>query len=283
MVLGKDNGADIVGMEVLWPTRYVLSRRSPRESPIAEALRRSPLFADLDSERLLDFARVCSVKQYPKRSAIVRDGDSAPFLYVVLSGVVASHRLLVGGRETILSLLRDPAFFGEWCVSGVAAPYGVYALTDAQVAVVPAAAFDELLTTHSMVSRMFALGVESRFRSAHERSSSIASHDVTARIARLLLSLSESFATEQPDGTLRIWLRLTNSEMANMVATTRETVNRTLNRFWDQKIVDMRSAQIVVKDLDTLRTLCGDPLRPSLTVESKLDILSRRKSLANLG
>jgi len=33
-----------------------------------------------------------------------------------------------------------------------------------------------------------------------------------------------------------------------MIATTRETVNRTLNRFWDEKLLDMRTSHVVVVD-----------------------------------
>jgi len=53
----------------------------------------------------------------------------------------------------------------------------------------------------------------------------------------------------------RISLRLTNQEMANMIGTTRETVNRTLNRFWDEQLVDMRTSHVVVVEPDKLRSL----------------------------
>jgi CRP-like cAMP-binding protein len=43
--------------------------------------------------------------------------------------------------------------------------------------------------------------------------------------------------------------------MANMIGTTRETVNRTLNRFWDDRLVDMRTAHVVVTEPDKLRSL----------------------------
>jgi CRP/FNR family transcriptional regulator len=50
-------------------------------------------------------------------------------------------------------------------------------------------------------------------------------------------------------------LRLTNQEMANMIGTTRETVNRTLNRFWDERLIDMRTAHVVVVEAEKLRAM----------------------------
>ena len=80
------------------------------------------------------------------------------------------------------------------------------------------------------------------------------SQDIRARLASLLLNLSVQFGEPVEKG-IRISLRLTNQEMANMIATTRETVNRTLNRFWDEKLVDMRTSHVVIVDPDRLRAL----------------------------
>jgi CRP-like cAMP-binding protein len=43
--------------------------------------------------------------------------------------------------------------------------------------------------------------------------------------------------------------------MANMIGTTRETVNRTLNRFWDERLIDMRTAHVVVVETEKLRAM----------------------------
>ncbi len=80
------------------------------------------------------------------------------------------------------------------------------------------------------------------------------SPDIRARLASLLLNLGAQFGERVENGT-RISLRLTNQEMANMIATTRETVNRALNRFWDEHLIDMRTSHVVITDTDRLRAL----------------------------
>jgi CRP/FNR family transcriptional regulator len=64
----------------------------------------------------------------------------------------------------------------------------------------------------------------------------------------------QNFGEAVPNGT-RISLRLTNQEMANMIGTTRETVNRTLNRFWDERLIDMRTSHVVVVETEKLKTM----------------------------
>jgi CRP/FNR family transcriptional regulator len=69
-----------------------------------------------------------------------------------------------------------------------------------------------------------------------------------------LINLEKNFG-ERVDGGTRLTLRLTNQEMANMIGTTRETVNRMLNRFWDEKLIDMRTANVVITDHDKLQAI----------------------------
>jgi CRP-like cAMP-binding protein len=45
-----------------------------------------------------------------------------------------------------------------------------------------------------------------------------------------------------------------------MIGTTRETVNRTLNRFWDERLIDMRTSHVVVTDIDRLRSMVPERL-----------------------
>ncbi len=83
---------------------------------------------------------------------------------------------------------------------------------------------------------------------------STSSQDIRSRLASLVLHLKEQFGESTPEGT-RITLRLTNQEMADMIGTTRETVNRSLNRFWDERLIDMKTSHIVVSDEGALRAL----------------------------
>ena len=70
----------------------------------------------------------------------------------------------------------------------------------------------------------------------------------------MLINLEKNFG-ERVEGGTRLTLRLTNQEMANMIGTTRETVNRMLNRFWDEKLIDMRTANVVITDHDKLQAI----------------------------
>jgi CRP/FNR family transcriptional regulator len=111
-----------------------------------------------------------------------------------------------------------------------------------------------LLDRNPRIGRSLVIALSERLRAANALIAATTSQDIRARLASLLLNLGDQFGEQVENGT-RITLRLTNQEMANMIGTTRETVNRTLNRFWDDKLVDMRTAHVVIVEPARLRAL----------------------------
>jgi CRP-like cAMP-binding protein len=59
------------------------------------------------------------------------------------------------------------------------------------------------------------------------------------------------------EGGVQINVHLTHKEMANMLRTTRETLNRTLNGFWDLKLIDMRTRFILLKGVPRIREMAA--------------------------
>jgi CRP/FNR family cyclic AMP-dependent transcriptional regulator len=109
-----------------------------------------------------------------------------------------------------------------------------------------------LLDHSPQIGRLLIIALADRLRAANALIASTTSQDIRSRLAALLLNLMERFGEPAPNG-VRIALRLTNQEMANMIGTTRETVNRTLNRFWDERLIDMRTANVVIVEEEKLR------------------------------
>ncbi|PIK73114.1 hypothetical protein CS379_10220 [Methylobacterium frigidaeris] len=67
-----------------------------------------------------------------------------------------------------------------------------------------------------------------------------------ARIARRLLALAEDFGTE---------LHISQDDIADFVGTTRETVNRQLQNWWRQGMLDIHRNRVVVRDPTTLASV----------------------------
>jgi CRP/FNR family transcriptional regulator len=220
-----------------------------------EPLRAVPLFRDFDQAELSEVAQLVTTRRLGKHQTIFREGDPGQTFYLILSGSVAIYRNAPDGRETILSILKERDFFGEMSIFDTAVrAASVRTLTEVEIGVIERDDFLALIDRSPRIGRLLVIALSERLRAANKLISATTSQDIRSRLASLLLNLAANFGEPAPAGT-RITLRLTNQEMANMIGTTRETVNRTLNRFWDERLIDMRTAHVVVVEFEKLKAM----------------------------
>jgi CRP/FNR family cyclic AMP-dependent transcriptional regulator len=218
-------------------------------------IRRVPLFRDFAEAEASAVAATVSDRHYGKHQFIVREGDPGDTFFLLVKGSVSVCRIAPDGRETILSILKEGDFFGEMSMfDSSLRSASIKTLTDVEVGAIRQADFLMLLDQNPRIGRALVIALSERLRAANALIAATTSQDIRARLASLLLNLAEQFGEPVDNGT-RITLRLTNQEMANMIGTTRETVNRTLNRFWDDRLVDMRTAHVVIVEAERLRAL----------------------------
>lgn len=218
-------------------------------------LRSVPLFRDFDEAQLQQVAQTAVVRSYHKHEFIVREGDPGGTFYIILDGSVAVTRVASDGRETILSILKSSDFFGEMSLfDSSLRSASIKTLSDVRVGVIDEKAFLDMIEHSPKVARHLVTALSQRLRAANQLIAATTSQDIRARLASLLLNLTQNFG-EKVDNGVKITLRLTNQEMANMIGTTRETVNRTLNRFWDERLIDMRTSHVIVVEPEKLRGL----------------------------
>ena len=218
-------------------------------------LRRIPLFRDFNDEQLTQVLAAVADRRLAKHQFVVREGDPGDTFYMIATGSVAVCRVSPDGRETILSVLKEGDYFGEMSMlDSSLRSASIKTLTDVELGAIRQEDFLGLIDRNPQIGKLLVIELSQRLREANALIAATTSQDIRARLASLLLKLAEQFGEPAESGT-RITLRLTNQEMANMIGTTRETVNRTLNRFWDERLVDMRTAYVVVAEPDKLRAL----------------------------
>jgi len=99
-----------------------------------------------------------------------------------------------------------------------------------------------------------ALQLGDRMKSSYDTLKNIALERVEARIAALLLKLSNKVGVETDKGLL-IDMRLTKQDVADMVGTTVETSIRTFSKFKKQGLLTDSNGKIIIKDREGLMSL----------------------------
>jgi CRP-like cAMP-binding protein len=193
-------------------------------------------------------ARRCPERSFTAGQCLFREGTALADVYIVRRGVVGLGRRAHGRRITFL-LLRAGDIVGDVAaLLGGVALFDAFAVTEAKVVVVPAAAFIEALDLRSPFSRQWAVGLGERLSALQARLEDVLGGDLRSRIASLL--------HHELEGGSRV-VSLTQQTIADLLGVSRTSVTRTLQGLQRQGIVEVGYGHIAVRDDAALAAAAG--------------------------
>jgi len=221
-------------------------------------LKRINLLRSLDSDGIQRVDRVATHRRVQRRELIFGPEDRGDAIYLLKQGRVKLSRFDDRGREITLAILEEGEFFGEEALAG-AERRNAYAeaLEESLVCRVDRADFESLLEDHPTLALDVAKQISERLLGARERIEALAFQDVPQRLAAVLTDLARTHGAPDPDGGIRIQIRLTHQELASLVVSTRETTTTLLNRFKREGLLDTEGRWLVVRDPEGLAALAS--------------------------
>ncbi|MFC1541456.1 Crp/Fnr family transcriptional regulator, partial [Candidatus Latescibacterota bacterium] len=178
------------------------------------------------------------------------EGDT---LFIILKGKVKVTTFSESGKEVIFSILSEGDFFGDMSLmDGKPRSATVISIEDSELRLIRRNDFIKLVEKHPRIALKLLEELTSRLRKADERIESLAIHDVTGRLAGVLLQLAEEFI-DTKDKSVLIKSRPTHQELANMVGTTRETVTRILKQLENKNYINMSGKDLLILDSEVFK------------------------------
>ncbi len=198
----------------------------------------------------MPFAELMRERTYPKGSVILFEDDPGDALYLVASGQVKVVLIGEDGREVILSVLGEGAFFGEMALlDDEPRSAHVIAMEDSVVLALRREDFRARLRASPEVAIALLKELSRRLRRADDQIGSLVLLDVGGRVAELLVRLADE------EGGDRITRKLTHATIAQMIGSSRETVSRTMRDLQDKNLVSVTRQEIVLTDRAGLSAL----------------------------
>jgi len=178
---------------------------------------------------------------------VYQAGDPADSVYVLKSGRIKVTRA-EDGKELILYFVSPGEILGELTITGCRRRSGTAtALEDAFICAIGGAYFEELMLRHPKVAVEVVRVIGGREERAEKRALEMISKDVPTRLAHMLVELAADFGERKRRG-VRLDLPLTQSDLAQLVGSTRETVSTVFNEFRRAGLVDSAGRTIWVLD-----------------------------------
>lgn len=189
---------------------------------------------------------------YPARNPIVTADETDDDVYFVLDGKVRAATYAPSGREVQFSDLPVGEAFGLIAaIDGGPRSTNVIAVTDCRVSRMSADAFNEAIDTNNVIMRAFLLYLADRVRVLSTRMSHVTTLSARQRLVAELLELGR---TDGPD-TAQIAPVPTQSELAMLIFSQRETVGRDLSKLKDEGLIDRRGRTLILNSVSRLRQI----------------------------
>lgn len=210
------------------------------------SLRAVPFLAALPEDELARLAQHAHARHYRAGATIFHRDDPGSTLHIIRRGRVKLVLPSAEGREVTVGLLGPGDFFGDLALldSGPRSA-SVVTLEAVETLTLDRGPFLNVLATHPRASTALLAALGERLRRTDEFIQDVLFLDLPARLAKHLLALADEHGAPAAGG-IKITVRLSQTELAGIVGSTRESVNRCLNAFADRGLLALERDAITI-------------------------------------
>ncbi|MEM7751009.1 MAG: Crp/Fnr family transcriptional regulator [Pseudomonadota bacterium] len=220
-----------------------------------EMIDQIPLFEKLSEETLSTLQQQIRQRKLAKSEHLFSPGDDSDSMYLVQSGRIRIWTVSAAGAEITLNVLTPGTVFGEiGLLDGSERTAGASALDAVELMSISRAAFDNALDRDPQLARNVIAFLCERLRWISARLEDSALRSAPERLARMLVHLCNDYGVDSAEG-IHLSINLTQGELARWTQMSRESLNKTLNRWADEGLLAQSRGKITVKDRDRLEDI----------------------------
>lgn len=213
----------------------------------------------LDGSDRAALLEISSTRSYEAGQVVVRQGEHARGVHVLLDGRVVVVRTTPQGREVLLALRGPGDTLGEIAALDPAPRLAtVTALEDVSSLVVPGGQFAAFLADRPTAMQAMLQLLARRLRESDRRLVDMRAQEALTRLARHLLELGARYGVATDRG-LELDVPLSQQQIADWIGVSREAVSAGLRQLREQDAVDTGRMCITLLDVDRLRSVAAGP------------------------
>lgn len=221
-------------------------------------VRNRAICAALAPDELGALAKLGRKQMVTRGQTLVWEGDEALVVANVIQGVLKLSVSTADGREQIVGVVFPSDFIGR--PFGKESPYGVTALTDAEVCVFTRAAFDGFATEHPDLQHKLLEGTLDELDRARQWMMLLGRKTASERIATLLLEISNRLGSTSCSSITPFLnefdLPMDRQQMGDVLGLTIETVSRQLTKLKEADMIALPDRRrVVIKDRRRLESI----------------------------
>jgi len=215
--------------------------------------RKVEIFSNLNHNELLEIIKMTGHRNFKKGETIFLEGSEANTLYLVNEGKIKLFKYTKDGKEQILHILTEGDFFGELNLFKKGEySFNAEAIAPTKLCTLSKDRMKNIIMERPEIGLKILEVVGERLSKLETLAQNLATKDVEARIAHLLMELKANYGISTSKG-IEIKLPITREDMSNYTGVARETISRKLKKFEEEGIIEIVGIKkIIILDEDRL-------------------------------
>ena len=215
-----------------------------KQAVLVNALRSCQIFTGLASENLQAIAAVTVTKSIEKGGYLFHEGDPSMGFYIVQIGAINVHRVNGAGKEQVIHVFRAGESFAEGTLATEKGyPADARAVETSQVLLVQKAGILALLRRQPELALRMLGSMSAHLRILVGQLEDLTLKDVETRLSNWLVKRCPDPAGLKP---VKIELSMTKRVLAAELGTVSETFSRTLAKFREQGLIEVKGKTVII-------------------------------------
>jgi len=228
---------------------------SPTHEEKRQIFQRHFLFAKLSPNEIDTLISYSRVERYRAGREIFAKGSPGQSLMAVLRGSVKISSLSVGGKEVVFAIYNEGDIFGDMSVlDGGERSADATAMTDCELLVLSRRDILPLLERRADLCMILLKVLCHRLRQTSEQVEDVVFRHLESRVAKALLQLVERVGLRALNSR-SVELHVSQRELGSMAGGSRESVNKILQNWHRQGLIDISKGSIIIRNVEAIERL----------------------------
>ncbi len=216
-------------------------------------LERINLLKDLSEDEMRLIDQRTAVKTAAKNEYVYFPDEPSKIMFFLKRGRIKIGTYSDEGKEIIKAILYPGEVFGEMGVVGeeTRKDFAVAMDTDTRMCTISTEEFREILTENPRLSIELTKSIGEKMRRIERRLESLVFKDARQRVIDFMIEMAERYGIAIGDETL-VKHNLTHQDIANLTATSRQTVTTVLNDLKEKDLIYMERNRFLIRDTSQL-------------------------------
>ena len=212
------------------------------------------LLKNLSDEELNELDRLTILKTAEKNQFIYFPKEPSKIMFFLKQGRIKIGTYSDDGKEIIKAILYPGEVFGEMGIVGETnrKDFAVALDSDTRMCTINVEEFKEIMSGNPNLSLDITKTIGEKLRNIERRLESLIFKDARERIIDFMKEMAEKYGKKIGFEVL-VKHDLTHQDIANLTATSRQTVTTVLNDLKDKDLIYMERKRFLIRDIEKLQ------------------------------